>query len=229
MSPVRARPTVETMLMRRTRTISTALIALAAIVAVLSATFAYVFLAEYGPTTGSRVDGARAGVGSAAVGLIMMCGLAVAGLVVGRRWRPGPILAATVMAAGLLGVLVSGAQAAVVKYDGLPKVPNCIVGGSYGSPDATLQDAFAGIAHPQPVGAGWSSGSGCGANLLNTDRETAATYYRQSLPTAGWTIGRDDATELRASHGELVFTLSERCGQVTVVIEQGSAPNPGVC
>jgi hypothetical protein len=192
---------------------STVFTGLAAVVAIASAAFVYTFVAEYGPTTGSRVDGATAGLGVGAVGLVLVGGLAVTGLVVGRRWLAGRIAAVAVMAAALLAVVATGAQAAVVKYEGLPKVPDCSVDGSYGT-------AFGQISHPQPFGAGWSSEAGCGADLLNLPRAEAAAYYRQSLPAAGWTITSDDAAGLRADRGDLVFTLSDRCGPLAVAIER---------
>jgi len=197
------------------------------LVAIASAAFVYTFVAEYGPTAGSRLDGATAGLGVGAVGLVVVAGLAVAGLVVGRRWLAGRIAAVAVIAAALLAVVATGAQAAVVKFDGLPKVPNCA--GPYGPAGIAVQDAFAQIPHPQPFGAGWSSVSGCGADLLNVDRVEATAYYREKLPAVGWTISRDDAGGLRASRGDLVFTLSDQCGPVSVAIEQAAAPPNRVC
>jgi len=199
---------------------------LAAVVAIASAAFVYAFVAEYGPTTGSRLDGATAGLGAGAVGLVVVAGLAVAGLVVGRRWLAGRIAAVVVLAAALVAVVATGAQAAVVKFEGLPKVPDCTVDGSSGT---ALQDAFDRIPHPQPFGAGWSSVSGCGADLLNVDRVEATAYYREKLPAVGWTISRDDAGGLRANRGELVFTLTDQCGPVSVAIEQAAAPTTRVC
>jgi hypothetical protein len=201
---------------------STVFTGLAAVVAIAGAAFVYTFVAEYGPTTGSRVDGALAGLGVGAAGLVVVGALAVAGLVVARRWLAGRIAAVAVMAAALLAVVATGAQAAVVKYEGLPRVPDCAVDGSYGS-------AFAQLPHPQPFGAGWSSVSGCGADLLNLPRAEAAAYYREKLPAAGWTITSDDAAGLRADRGDLVFTLSDRCGPLTVAIEQASEMRTRVC
>jgi hypothetical protein len=204
-------------------------ICLAAVVAIASAAFVYTFVAEYGPTTGSRLDGAKAGLGIGAFGLVVVAVFAVGALVIGRRWLVGRIAAVAVLAAALLATLATGAQAAVVKYDSLPTVPNCTAEGAYGSAGTTIQDAFAQIPHPQPFGAGWSSVSGCGADLLNLRRDEAAAYYREKLPAAGWTIARDDATGLRANRGDLVFTLSDECGAVTVAIEQAAIPGTRVC
>ena len=199
---------------------------LAALVAVAMAAIVYAFLEVYGPTTGSRLDGARAALGFGALGLVLIAGFAIAGLVAGRRWLAGRIAAGAVMVLGLFVVLASGSQAAVSKYDSLPKVPYCTGGGAFGT---TVQDAFASMSHPQPFGAGWSSTSGCGADLLNSTRAEAAAYYREKLPAAGWTISRDDATELRARRGDLVFTLTDRCGPPAVAIEQVSSGGVRVC
>jgi len=220
---------MERMLSRRARVTSTVFISLSVLVAIASTAFVYSFVEIYGPTTGSRLDGAKAGLGIGALGLVIVAVLAVGALVVGRRWLAGRIAAIAVMAAALLATLATGAQAAVVKYDGLPRVPNCAEGGAYGQAGTTLQDAFAQIPHPQPFGAGWSSVEGCGADLLNLHRDQAATYYREKLPTVGWTITRDDATGLRADRGNLVFTLSDHCGPVNVAIELASATGIRVC
>jgi hypothetical protein len=218
--------TVVDMETRRTRAISVVFIVLAALVAVLTAAVVYAFLEVYGPTTGSRLDGARAALGFGALGLVFLAGLAIAGLVIGRRWLPSRLAAGAVMVLGLFVVLASGSQATVTKYDSLPKVPKCTGDGAFGT---TVQDAFAGMSHPQPFGAGWSSTSGCGADLLNSTRAEAAAYYRDKLPAAGWTISRDDATELRASRGDLVFTLTDRCGPPAVAIEHSSEAGARVC
>ena len=173
------------------------LLVLAAVVGAGTALFNYAFNVEYGPTTGSWMDGAVAGLTGTAVPLTWP-----------QSWRrsrsswdgdTGPVGAGAgrglvVLSAG--GVFVGGGQAAVVKNpDRLAKVPYCGTSAE-GSPAGALAASaeFARLEHPEPFGGGWYGVDGCGAVLLNATFAEAAAHYRERLPAAGWTIA---ATPLR--------------------------------
>jgi hypothetical protein len=203
------------------------LLALASLVGVLTAGILYTFLVEYGPTTGSRTDGAVEGLVFAAVPLVVVAALAaIAFAIVRGSWVR--VMAVAVVLISVGGALIAGAQAAVTKYDGLAKVPGC--GTVDGAGARAAGEAFAGLEHPGPFAGGWSGVQGCGADLLNVTFAQAAAHYRDRLPAAGWQITRDDSTTMTARRADLVFVLGESCGPVAVEIRLADATgNPNQC
>jgi hypothetical protein len=212
------------------RAVIAVLLVLSGLVGAFTALIVYGFLAEYGPTSGSRVDGAVRGLGFAAVPLAVGMALAAIAFGLGRRSARVRGLSVALVVLSVCGVLVAGAQAAVAKYDRLPKVPNCGVDEFTGSAEVrAIQDAFAELEHPGPFGGGWNSIWGCGANLLNVTFDEAAAHYRGRLPSAGWNITRDDGGELAARRDGLMFVLAERCGSLAVEIRLAGADIPQTC
>ncbi len=200
------------------------LLVLSALVGAGTALILYIFLIEYGPTSGSRVDGAVQGLTFAAVPLLVAGVLAAVAFGLGRRssWVRSLAVAAAVLS--VCGVLVAGAQAAVGKYDRLAKVPDCGTAEVGGSPGARVaREAFADLEHPGPFGASWNGIQGCGADLLNVTFAEAAAHYRDRLPAAGWAITRDNSSELAARRNDLIFVLTERCGPVSVEMRLADA------
>ena len=206
------------------------LLVLAAIAGVGAALFNYVFNVEYGPTTGSWMDGAVAGLTGTAVPLLLVAVLAAVAFFMGwhTTWARALAVAVVVLSAG--GVFVGGGQAAVVKYDRLAKVPYCGTAAE-GAPAGALAAAaeFARIEHPEPFGGGWNGVDGCGSVLLNATFAEAAAHYRQRLPAAGWTITRDTSSELAASRAELRFSLTDSCGPVEVEIRLAGTTKSNRC
>jgi hypothetical protein len=206
------------------------LFVLAAVVGAGTAAFVYAFGVEYGPTTGSWIDGAITGLTGAAVPLLLAGVLAAVAFFVGRHttWARVVAVAFVVLSAG--GVLVAGGQAAVAKYDRLAKVPFCGTSAEAALTGARAAAAeFARIEHAEPFGGGWYGVDGCGSTVLNVTLAEGAAHYREQLPAAGWTITRDTSSELAASRGDLTFGLAERCGAVEVEIRLAGTTNPTRC
>ncbi len=200
------------------------LLVLAGVVGAGTAWFVYTFAVEYGPTTGSWVDGARWSLPLAAAPLLLAGVLATVAFVLGRRtpWARG--VAAAVAGLSVVGALVAGGQAAVVKYDRLAKVPFCGTAVEVSLTGARAAQAeYARLPHPEPFGASWYGVGGCGAHLLNVTLAEAAAHYREHLADAGWAITRDDSSELAARRNELMFVLNERCQLVQVEIRHADA------
>lgn len=204
------------------------LLVLAAVVGAVTGLFVYGFNVEYGPTSGSWMDGALRSLAGSAVALLLVGVLAGAAFFLGRQATWARVLAVAVVVASAVGVLVAGGQAAVVKYDRLAKVPYC---GTEihvtGSGAAAME--FARLKHPGPFGGGFSGIDGCGANLLNATLTEAAAHYRAELPAAGWTITRDDTSELAARRNDLIFVLNQRCGMVMVEIRRAGTASMSQC
>lgn len=201
-----------------------------------AALFTFGFLSEYGTTSGSRAEGALGGLRFAAVPLVVAGVLAAAAFVFGRRSARLPVVAVAVVLVGVGGVVAAGAQAAVVKYDRLPRLPHCYdeeFAGSPAEPVArAVQDAFAGLDHPWRFSGGGSTGlDGCGSTLLNVTYGEAAAHYRGALPSAGWEVTRDEASGLEARRGDLVFSLTDSgCGSVAIAIKPKAAVrSPQTC
>lgn len=177
----------------------------------------HVFLTEYGPTTGSLLDGALAGLAGGAVALLFAVALAVAALFVHRGSAWTRAAAAAVIVLSLAGAALAGAQAAAARYDSLPRVPDCGAERVAGDGPPRFQDAFDTIAHPGRFGAVNSSTEGCRGLLPDVGFGNAAAHYRTTLRDAGWEITKDDATRLTARSGELEFELAG-CEPITVTI-----------
>ena len=135
-----------------------------------------------------------------------------------------------VVSLSAVAVFVGGGQAALAKYDRLPKVPNC-GSAAEGSPPGALAAAaeFARLEHPAPFGSSWYGVDGCGSNILNVNFAEAADHYRAQLPATGWTITRDTSSELAASRGDLTFVLVVRCEQLAVEIKRAGTTSPNSC
>jgi hypothetical protein len=206
------------------------LLVLAAVVGAGTALFNYFFNVEYGPTTGSWMDGAVTGLTGTAVPLLLAAVLAAVAFVLGRHTTSARAVAVAVVVLSAGGVFVGGGQAALAKYDRLAKVPYCGTAAK-GLPAGAAAAAaeFARLEHPEPFGGGWNGVDGCGANLLNATVAEAAAHYRERLPAAGWTITRDTSSELAARRGDLTFALTERCGPVEVEIRLAGTTNPNRC
>ena len=101
------------------------LLVLAALVGIVTAVVVYTFQVEYGPTTGSRIDGAIHGLTFAALPLAVAGVLAGVAFALGRRSSSLRGLAVAAIVLSIAGALVAGSQAAVTKYDRLAKVPEC--------------------------------------------------------------------------------------------------------
>jgi hypothetical protein len=212
------------------RKLAVVFLAVSALLGVLSAGAAYAFLHEYGTTTGSWVDGAVDGLGFAAVGLVIVAAVAGVGLLVGRRTNWVRVGAVAVVALSLAGVMVAGGQAALGKYGWLDKVPNCGTAAEGNMAGARAGEAeFARMAHPEPFGGGWYGVDGCGATLLNASFVEAAAHYRVALPEAGWTITRDDSSQLAARRNDLIFSLMERCNALEIEIRLAGTTNVNRC
>lgn len=144
-----------------------------------AALFTFGFLSEYGITSGSRAEGSLGGLRFAAVPLLVTAALGAAAFVLGRRsaWLPAVALAVVLLSVG--GAVAAGAQAAVVKYDRLPRLPHCYdeeFAGSEAEPVArAVQDAFVGLEHPWRFSGGGSTGlDGCATTLLDVTFDEAA-------------------------------------------------------
>ncbi len=198
------------------------LLVLSLLAGIVTAIVVYTFQVEYGPTTGSRVDGAIHGLTSAALPLAVVFVLAGAAFALGRRSSSLRGLAVAAIVLSIAGAMAAGSQAAVAKYDRLPKVPDCGTADVAGARIA--HDAFAELEHPGPFGGGWSGIQGCGAEVLNVTLARAATHYRDHLPAAGWQITRDNGSEMAARRDGLVFVLSDSCGPVSVEVRLADAP-----
>lgn len=194
------------------------------------------FLSEYGTTSGSRAEGSLGGLRFAAVPLVVTVALAAAAFVLGRRsaWLPAAAVAVVLVSVG--GASAAGAQAAVVKYDRLPRLPHCWDEEFAGSPAEPVvraaQEAFAGLEHPWRFSGGGSTGlDGCGTTLLDVTFAEAAAHYRGELPSAGWEMTGDDASGLTARRGDLLFSLTDSgCGSVAIAIKsRAAARSPQVC
>jgi hypothetical protein len=207
------------------------LLVLAGVVGAGTASLVYSFGVEYGPTTGAWVDGARWTLPLAAAPLLIAGILATVAYVLGRRttWARGA--AAALAGLSVVGALVAGGYAAVVKYDRLGKVPFCGTAVEVSLTGARAAQAeYARLPHPEPFGASWYGVDGCGATVLNVSFAEAGEHYREHLPAAGWRITRDDTSELSASRGDLIFALTERCGTVDVGITlAGAGTSPIRC
>ena len=188
--------------------LSAVLLVLAALVGIVTAVVVYTFQVEYGPTTGSRIDGAIHGLTFAALPLAVAGVLAGVAFALGRRSSSLRGLAVAAIVLSIAGALVAGSEATVTKYDRLAKVPEC--GAADGGGARIARDAFAELEHPGPFGGGWSGVEGCGAEVLNVTLAQAATHYRDRLPAAGWQLTRDDASELAARRDGLVFVLNRQ-------------------
>ncbi len=197
------------------------LLVLATLAGILTAVVVYTFQVEYGPTTGSRIDGAIHGLTSAALPLAVAGVLAGLAFALGRRSTSLRGLAVAAIVLSIAGALAAGSQAAVTKYDRLPKVPDCGTADVAGARIA--HDAFAELEHPGPFGGGWNGIQGCGADVLNVSLAQAATHYRDRLPAAGWQITRDDGSEMSARRDGLVFVLTDSCGPVSVEVRLADA------
>lgn len=201
---------------------------LSAVVGAGAALFTLAFLTEYGTTSGSWADGALDGLELAVVPLLAIGALAAAALGLGRRsaWVRGLAIAVVLLSLG--GVLAGGAQAAVAKYDRLPRLPACNSEDFDGSPAEpvvrAVQEAFSGLEHPGRFG-GVSTGiDGCGTTLLNVTFDEAVAHYRQQLPATGWDVTRDDESGVTARRDDLVFVLiQDRCGSVAIAIRPREA------
>jgi hypothetical protein len=205
----------------KTRTIGATLtLILAVVVGAATAAVVYSFQTTYGPTTGSRVDGAVEALKGGAIGLAVVAALAVVTFVLARgsNWRRGLAVATAVLSVGALAL--AGGQAAVVKYDQLAKVPDCS-----GAPG--LQAAADELDHPAPFGGGWNGITGCGAEVLNLTFDEAATAYRAELVAAGWSVVTDDSSQLIARRGDITFALGQPCGSLTLELRTAASTGPG--
>ncbi|MFR9779058.1 hypothetical protein ACL02O_23760 [Micromonospora sp. MS34] len=209
---------------------------LSAVVGAGAALFTFGFLSEYGTTSGSRAEGALGGLRFAAVPLLVTAGLAAAGFALGRRSVWPAAVAVAVVLVGVGGALAAGAQAAVMKYDRLPRLPHCYdeeFAGSEAEPVArAVQDAFAGLEHPWRFSGGGSTGlDGCATTLLDVTFDEAAAHYRGELRSAGWEITGDDASGLTARRGDLLFSLADSgCGSAAIAIRpKAVARSPQAC
>jgi hypothetical protein len=210
---------------RKRKILAGVLAGIAALVAADTGLLVYAFGAEYGPTTGSWVDGALDGLRVGALGLVGAVVLGGGAFVAARaQWvRVG---AGAIVLLGLAGVSVAGGQASLVKYDRLAKVPDCAV--EQFPVAAPMQRAMDELHHPAPFGAHWNGVMVCGADLLNLTLPEAVDHYRAELATAGWTAERDD-TELVAHRAGYTFSVSMICGSVAVQVRPDDAVPPGVC
>jgi hypothetical protein len=212
----------------RVPTSAVVLLVLSALVGILSVAGTYAFLHEYGTTSGSWIDGAVGGVKFAAVPLLIVGALAGVAFFLGRQatWVVRAMAAAlVVLAAG--GAMVAGGQAALARYDRLPKVPFCGTE-THMTGARAAEAAFAEIEHPAPFGGGWYGVNGCGATVLNVTFAEAAEHYREHLPAAGWRITGDTSHELAARRNDLLFVLFESCGTLEVemsLVAAGANPN----
>jgi hypothetical protein len=213
------------MKLRTRNTLAIVLAGLAALIAAFTALLVYAFGTEYGPTTGSWVDGALDGLRLGVLGMFGAAVLAGAAFVAGRvRWVR--VAAGAIVLLGLAGVAVAGGQATLVKYDRLAKVPDCAV--EEFPVAAPMQQAMDELHHPAPFGAHWNGVMVCGADLLNLSLPQAVDHYRGELVAAGWTAERDD-TELVAHRAGYTFSVSMICGMVAVQVKPDDSVPPGMC
>lgn len=170
------------------------------------------FLAEYGTTTGSRLEGATSALTTGFVPLLVALALAGVALVTGRRSARLRLASLVVAFLSVAGLLAGGAQAATSKYHRLPAVPTCD-GQGFAKPVkamlARVEDAAADLEHPDRFSGGGSTGyDGCTDHLLNLTFAEAAAHYRRELAVRGWAITSDGPSLLGARRDDLVFTLS---------------------
>lgn len=187
---------------------------LAAVVAALTVLVTSGFLTEYGTTTGSAREGAGDGLTGAAIPLLVVLALAVVAFLSGRSSVPVRVLSVAVVPLAVAGVLAAGAQAAVSKYDGLERVPDCVPEEAFGGPAESMlrdvQAAFADLEHPDRFAGGGSTGiDGCSRFVLNVTFAEAAAHYRDALPAAGWEVTVDEAIRLVATRDGLVLRLTD--------------------
>lgn len=207
-----------------------AFLVLATVVTTLTVVVTSGFLTEYGTTTGSPREGAWDGLTGAAVPLLVVLALAAVAFLAGRGSVPVRLLSVAVVLLAVAGVLAAGAQAALSKYDGLDRVPDCLPEEAFGGPAESMlrdvQAAFDELAHPDRFSGGGSTGiDGCSTFVLNVTFAEAAAHYRDALVAEGWEITVDEDTRLEAVRDGLTFRLTDdrtESGMVAVAIGPGA-------
>lgn len=175
------------------------------------------FLREYAETWRS---GALQGLRFALLPAVVLIVLAVAAAAILRTRLAMGLLAGVVILA-VAGPAVAGQWAAGAKEAAQPSRATCVIEGSVyfeeGDPReekaqsdvARAQAAFDSLDHPAPFLGGGGSGTGwCGQNLAMTDLPAALAFYREELPSAGWTVVEDSDDRLVATSDGLTLTVS---------------------
>ena len=174
------------------------------------------FLREYAETWRSgAVQGLQLALVPAAVLVVLALASAAA-----LRTRLAAGLLGGVVVLALAGPAVAGHVATGAKEAALPRTARCVIEGQVyleeGNPSeekaqsdvARAQAALDGLDHPAPFLGGGGSGIGwCGQSLAMADLPAALAFYREELPSAGWTIVQDNDERLVATSGGLTLTV----------------------
>lgn len=191
------------------------LLVLAAAGVVLGTWFVWEFLVMYGDTNAA---GSWQGLGLAAVPLVVVVALAVAGGWF-RRNRSGLVAAVLIVVAGLVSTVVAGELAVRAKFAALPRAPSCLMvepDDGKGSVDPRAaentrraQAVFDALNHPGPFTGTVETGmGGCAAMLASDDLAGVLAFYRTELVQKGWTITADRPQRLSATKDDLTIEVA---------------------
>lgn len=192
---------------------ATVLITLAVLIIALTLSICYSVLSVYGdPNTPGALQGLRSGLGATLV-VALLALLAVLLL----RSRAGAAIAVALILLAVGGSALAGDMALQAKYAKFVRVPDCLLTAEDGySPTEVansrrIQDAIEALNHPSlfTAGAYTKSGHSCSGILVTDDLTAAVGFYRQELPTKGWTITEDTPEHLSATSGNMNLDVNQ--------------------
>ncbi len=202
------------------------------VLAFLVVSISYGFAREYGDTAADDVVVGGRALRDWGVGVVLVAGLALLVVALGRRSRGRRGLTVAAVAT-LVVTLVAVPAVAVVgvhrKYQAYPAVPDC-TDGFGGGPAVPVvqaaQDAFEEIEHPGPFSGGGESGTnGCASQLMVRGDVDVAGAYGAVLPAVGWRLGRVEPELVQATRpGQRFSAARDQDGSWWVRI----APTDGV-